>query len=147
MPFIDSMTDNADLIKTAQEIVANGKGILAADESTGTIGKRFSSINLENNEENRRLYRELLFTSGKELSQYIGGVILFEETLKQKTSNGISFSQLLREMGIHVGIKVDKVFNFLFIPSCFLSIIFIFLGIGRYSKYQRRNHYSRFRWT
>lgn len=80
--------------KIADELIANaayigtpGKGILAADESTGTIGKRLSSINVENVEENRRALRELLFTTPGAL-QYLSGVILFEETLYQKSSNG-----------------------------------------------------------
>ena len=68
-----------ELIKTAKAIVVPGKGILAADESTGTIGKRFDSIKVENNEENRRAYRELLFTS-EGIVNYISGVILFKET-------------------------------------------------------------------
>ncbi|KAI8057144.1 fructose-bisphosphate aldolase [Syncephalis plumigaleata] len=97
-----------ELIETANAIVASGKGILAADESTGTIGKRFDAINLENAEEHRRAYRELLFTAGSELKNYLGGVILFEETLFQKTADGKPFADLLREQGIVVGIKVDK---------------------------------------
>ena len=96
------------LVNTARAIVAPGKGILAADESTGTIAKRFASINVENSEENRRAYRELLFTAGVELSQYLGGVILFEETLNQKCSDGTPFPELLNKLGIAVGIKVDK---------------------------------------
>ncbi len=96
------------LVNTARAIVAEGKGILAADESTGTIGKRFGSINVENNEENRRAYREMLFTAGVELSQYLGGVILFEETLYQKCSDGTPFPELLNKLGIAVGIKVDE---------------------------------------
>lgn len=96
-----------ELIATAKAIGAPGKGILAADESTGTIGLRFKAIQLENNEENRRAYRELLFTT-PELEQYISGVILFEETLYQKTSSGIPFSDLLRKKNIIVGIKVDE---------------------------------------
>ncbi|KAI8923569.1 fructose-bisphosphate aldolase [Entophlyctis helioformis] len=97
-----------ELAETAKAIVAPGKGILAADESTGTIGKRFTPINVENVEENRRAYRELLFTAGAELSQYLGGAILFEETLFQKTASGKPFADVLREAGIIVGIKVDK---------------------------------------
>lgn len=99
------------LRETARSIVSKGKGILAADESTGTIGKRFSGIGLENCEENRRKYRELLFTAAKDgssLSKYFGGVILFEETLTQKNSNGQTFAEMLTSMGIAVGIKVDK---------------------------------------
>lgn len=82
---------------------------MAADESTGTIGKRFESIGIENNEENRRAYRELLFTADAEqLAAGLGGVIFYEETLHQKTSNGVSFVELLSKNGILVGIKVDK---------------------------------------
>ncbi len=98
----------AELAQTAQAVVANAKGILAADESTGTIGKRFAGIGVENNQENRRAYRELLFTTGKALSEHIGGVILYEETLNQSTADGTPFPQLLADSGIIVGIKVDK---------------------------------------
>lgn len=92
---------------TLELLVQEGKGILAADESTGTIGKRFSSINLENTEENRRRYRELLFTTPN-LQDHISGVILYEETLGQKTQDGKPFVELLNEKGIVPGIKVDK---------------------------------------
>ncbi|KAJ3080864.1 hypothetical protein HK102_002754 [Quaeritorhiza haematococci] len=98
----------AELAATAKAIVAPGKGILAADESTGTIGKRFGPIGVENVEENRRAYRELLFTAGDEIKKYLGGVILFEETLFQKTHDGVPFAKLLNDAGILVGIKVDK---------------------------------------
>lgn len=97
----------AELIATANAIVATGKGILAADESTGTIGKRFAPINVENTEENRRAYRELLFTADKSLNTYIGGVIMYEETLFQKDVSGKLFADVLKEQGILVGIKVD----------------------------------------
>jgi fructose-bisphosphate aldolase class I len=96
------------LASIAASIVQPGKGILAADESTGTIGKRFSSIQVDNTEENRRTYRELLFTAGSELSQYLGGVILFDETFRQTATSGKRFPELLAELGINVGIKVDK---------------------------------------
>ena len=76
--------------------------------SKGTIGKRFSSIKLENNEDNRRLYRQLLFTADDELAEYISGVILFEETLYQKTDSGERFVDVLKKKGIVPGIKVDK---------------------------------------
>lgn len=98
----------AELVQTAKAIVADGKGILAADESTGTIGKRFAGIGVENVEENRRAYRELLFTCAKQLNKHIGGVILFEETLNQQTADGVPFPKLLADNGIVVGIKVDK---------------------------------------
>ncbi|ESO91582.1 hypothetical protein LOTGIDRAFT_217342 [Lottia gigantea] len=97
-----------ELRKIANAIVAPGKGILAADESTGTIGKRFSSINLENTEENRRRYRELLFSSDACVAENISGVILFEETLYQKAKDGTPFVKVLQDKGIIPGIKVDK---------------------------------------
>lgn len=97
-----------ELAQTALAIVAKGKGILAADESTGTIGKRFDAIRVENKESNRQAYRELLFTAGEELNKYIGGVILFDETLYQKAANGKLFTTILEEQGIIPGIKVDK---------------------------------------
>jgi fructose-bisphosphate aldolase class I len=96
-----------ELIATARAIAAAGKGILAADESTGTIGARFKPINVDNTEENRRRYRELLFTS-EGLEKYISGVILYEETLFQKTSDGTLFAELLKKKGIIPGIKVDQ---------------------------------------
>jgi len=98
----------AELKKTAEAIVADGKGILAADESEGTIGKRFATIGIENTEENRRLYRQLLFTTDPELANYISGVILFHETVYQKDDNGKSFVKLLEEKNIIPGIKVDS---------------------------------------
>lgn len=98
----------AELKKTADAIVAPGKGILAADESTATIGKRFTKINCENTEENRRKYRQLLFTADKELSNYISGVILFHETVYQKADDGKTFIELLNSKGIIPGIKVDS---------------------------------------
>ena len=96
-----------ELIETAKAIVAPGKGILAADESTGTIGKRFDGIQVENNEDNRRAYRELLFTS-EGIENYISGVIMFEETLGHATKSGQNFVELLKSKGIYAGIKVDK---------------------------------------
>ncbi|MEN3352374.1 MAG: fructose-bisphosphate aldolase, class [Betaproteobacteria bacterium] len=95
-----------DLVSIAQAMVAPGKGILAADESTGTIEKRFNTIKVENIEENRRAYRDMLFTT-KGLAQYISGVILYEETLRQKAADGTSFVDLLQKQGILPGIKVD----------------------------------------
>mmetsp|Transcript_18870 Transcript_18870/g.34137 ORF Transcript_18870/g.34137 Transcript_18870/m.34137 type:complete len:367 (+) Transcript_18870:34-1134(+) len=96
-----------ELIQTARAISATGKGILAADESTGTIGKRFKQIDVENNQDNRRAYREMLFrTEG--LNQYISGVILFEETLYDKAADGeTQLVDLLKDQGIIPGIKVD----------------------------------------
>ena len=95
-----------ELQKTAQAIVADGKGILAADESGGTIKKRFDSIGVESNEEARRAYRDLLFTT-EGAEEYIGGVILFDETLRQSSADGTPFPKLLESKGIVPGIKVD----------------------------------------
>ena len=91
---------------TAGELVAPGKGILAADESTGTIKKRFDSIGLASTEESRRAYRDLLFTT-PDLSEHISGVILFDETIRQSALDGTAFPQLLSERGMIPGIKVD----------------------------------------
>lgn len=96
-----------ELIQTANAIAKRGHGILAADESTGTIGKRFEKIKIENNEENRRAYRELLFTS-PDWGNYCSGVILYEETLYQKTADGTPFVEILKQKGVIPGIKVDK---------------------------------------
>lgn len=96
-----------ELIRTANYIATPGKGILAADESTGTIGKRLASINVENIETNRQALRELLFTAPGAL-QYLSGVILFEETLYQKSSKGKPFVDVLIENNVIPGIKVDK---------------------------------------
>ena len=98
----------AELKKIAETIVAPGKGILAADESTGTMGKRLAGIGVENVEENRRAYRQLLFTSGAEMAKSISGVILFHETVYQKADDGTPFVKILRDNGIIPGIKVDK---------------------------------------
>jgi len=98
----------AELKRVAESIVAPGKGILAADESTGTIGKRFADISVENTEENRRQYRQLLLTGDKNLALCLGGVILYHETLYQKDDNGRPFVDILKELGINPGIKVDK---------------------------------------
>jgi fructose-bisphosphate aldolase class I len=96
-----------ELADTANALVAEGKGILPADESTGTIKKRFDSIDVESTEDNRRAYRELLFaTAGAE--DYISGVILFDETIRQSTSDGTPFPKLLESKGVIPGIKVDK---------------------------------------
>jgi fructose-bisphosphate aldolase class I len=95
-----------ELATVAQAMVAPGKGILAADESTGTIEKRFTGIKVENNEENRRAYRDMLFGT-RGLGQYISGVILYDETIRQKAADGTPFVQLLARNGIVPGIKVD----------------------------------------
>jgi fructose-bisphosphate aldolase, class I len=96
-----------DLESVAQALVAPGRGILAADESTGTIEKRFKSIDVESTEENRRNYRNLLFTT-EGVEEFISGVILYDETIRQSTDDGTPFPQLLTERGIIPGIKVDK---------------------------------------
>jgi len=98
---------NAEMEKTVAELTAPGKGILAADESGGTIEKRFKVINVTSTEETRRDYRELLF-SASGLASFISGVILYEETLKQKSAAGVPLPQLLTEQRIVPGIKVDK---------------------------------------
>jgi fructose-bisphosphate aldolase, class I len=97
----------ADLNHVARAIVAPGKGILAADESSGTIEKRFRSIEVESTEEQRRAYRELLFTTDG-AGEFISGVILFDETIRQRTADGVPFPQALDRQGIIPGIKVDK---------------------------------------
>lgn len=96
-----------ELQATIKNIVVSGKGILAADESTATITKRLAAITVESTEDNRRSYRELLFTT-KGLGEYISGVILYEETLYQKAKDGTPFPEVLKKQGIMPGIKVDK---------------------------------------
>jgi fructose-bisphosphate aldolase class I len=96
-----------DLESIAQAMVAPGKGIIAIDESTGTIKRRFDAVGVENVEENRRAYRELLLTTPN-LSDYISGAILFDETIRQSTKDGVPFTQLMKKAGIIPGIKVDK---------------------------------------
>ncbi|MGE5219066.1 MAG: class I fructose-bisphosphate aldolase [Chloroflexota bacterium] len=96
-----------EIESVAQAMVAKGKGILAADESMGTIKRRFDSIKIESNETNRRAYRDLLFTT-KGLEEAISGVILFDETIRTAANDGTPFPQLLTKKGIMPGIKVDK---------------------------------------
>ena len=98
---------NKTLADTAASIVAPGKGILAADESSPTIKKRFDSINTESTEDNRRNYREMLFST-KNISRYVSGVILFDETIYQNSSDGTPLVEVLTDQGIIPGIKVDK---------------------------------------
>ena len=100
------MTDRIEDI--AEKMVADGRGILAADESTGTIKKRFDSIDVESTEDNRRAYREMLFRSTDAMRECISGVILFDETLRQSAEDGTSFVKLLDEVDSIPGIKVDK---------------------------------------
>jgi fructose-bisphosphate aldolase class I len=96
-----------DLESIARSLVEPGKGLLAADESSGTIEKRFKAINVVSTEETRRAYREMLFTTPK-LGQYISGVILYDETIRQKAADGTPFTEVLQRQGIIPGIKVDK---------------------------------------
>src|SRR5688500_794478 len=98
----------AALNEIAEKMVTPGKGILAADESTGTIQKRFDAIGVENNETNRRDYRELLFRSTETMRDHISGVILFEETLYQNAADGTPLVELITAAGAVPGIKVDK---------------------------------------
>src|SRR5579863_1513494 len=98
----------ADLNQVAIAMVAPGKGILAADESTGTIKKRFDAIKVESTEENRRDYREMLFRSKEAMSQYISGVILYDETIWQNAKDGTPLIKLIEQAGSIPGIKVDE---------------------------------------
>lgn len=96
-----------DLNAVAMKIVADGRGVLAADESTGTIKKRFDQIGVENTEENRRDYREMLFRAEGH-GRYTGGIILYDETLRQKAADGTPLVDLIRDADVAPGIKVDK---------------------------------------
>jgi fructose-bisphosphate aldolase class I len=98
--------NTAELGATARALVAKSRGILAADESTSTIKKRFDSIKLESTEENRRAYREMLFTAPG-AADYISGVIMYDETVRQKTKDGVPFAAYLAQHGMLPGIKVD----------------------------------------
>ncbi|MGN6152980.1 MAG: class I fructose-bisphosphate aldolase [Lysobacteraceae bacterium] len=95
------------LAEIARAMVAPGKGIIAIDESNSTIAKRFAGVGIENSEENRRAYRELLLTTPN-LNQHISGAILFDETLRQSTKDGVPFARVMMDNGIIPGIKVDK---------------------------------------
>ena len=97
----------AELNKIANKMVAPGKGLLAADESTGTIQKRFDKIGVTNTEDNRRDYREMLFRTDKSMREHISGVILYDETLRQKAKDGTPFVKLIEAAGAVPGIKVD----------------------------------------
>src|SRR4051794_11491906 len=98
---------HTELHETAKALVADGKGILAADESDSTIKKRFDSIGLESTEDNRRAYRDMLFTTPG-VEEYISGVILFDETIRQSGHDGTPFPKLLESKGVIPGIKVDQ---------------------------------------
>jgi fructose-bisphosphate aldolase, class I len=99
--------DLASMTDTARALVASGKGILAADESTPTMEKRLRGIGLESTEEQRREYRDILFTT-EGIGEWISGVILFDETIRQSAADGTPFAEVLREQGVIPGIKVDK---------------------------------------
>jgi len=101
------MSNLSDLQSTIAKLSESGKGILAADESTPTITKRFQAVGVESTEDTRRAYREMLMTS-PDFNKFIAGVILFEETLNQTTSQGVTFPEMLKKMGVLAGIKVDK---------------------------------------
>uniref|UniRef100_A0A8C5KLT3 Fructose-bisphosphate aldolase n=1 Tax=Jaculus jaculus TaxID=51337 RepID=A0A8C5KLT3_JACJA len=103
-----SAEQKKELSDIALRIVAPGKGILAADESVGSMAKRLSQIGVENTEENRRLYRQVLFSADDRVKKCIGGVIFFHETLYQKDDNDVPFVRTIQDKGIVVGIKVDK---------------------------------------
>jgi fructose-bisphosphate aldolase class I len=97
---------HSDLERVAAAMVAKGKGILAADESNSTCAKRFEKVGIPTTEENRRAYRELLFTT-PDMAQWISGVILYDETIRQKTRDGVPFPDYLTKLGVIPGIKVD----------------------------------------
>jgi fructose-bisphosphate aldolase class I len=98
--------DTQLMANTARAMVAPGKGLLAADESAGTCKKRFDSVGVESTEENRRAYREMLFST-PDIADFVSGVILFDETLRQSTKDGLNFAEYLKKNGIIPGIKVD----------------------------------------
>uniref|UniRef100_A0A3B5B900 fructose-bisphosphate aldolase n=1 Tax=Stegastes partitus TaxID=144197 RepID=A0A3B5B900_9TELE len=103
-----SEAQKRELHDTALRIVSPGKGILAADESVGSMAKRLAQVGVENTEENRRQYRQILFSADDRINSCIGGVIFFHETLYQHSDNGVPFVKMIRDRGILVGIKVDK---------------------------------------
>src|SRR5947199_7558638 len=97
-----------ELNRVAEAMVAPGRGILAADESSGTIKKRFDAIGVENTEDNRRDYREMMFRTNDAMSKYVSGVILYDETIWQKAEDGTPLVKLIEKSGALPGIKVDK---------------------------------------
>src|SRR3989442_6781201 len=97
----------AELNKVAEAMVAPGRGILAADESSGTIKKRFDAIGVENTEDNRRDYREMMFRTSEAMSRYVSGVILYDETIRQKAKDGTPLVKIIQQAGSLPGIKVD----------------------------------------
>src|SRR5207248_8624554 len=100
--------DRDQLVKIANAMVAKGKGILAADESSGTIKKRFDAIGVESTDSNRRDYREMLFRANNAMKNNIAGVILYDETIRQKAKDGTPLVKLIEQAGALPGIKVDK---------------------------------------
>src|SRR6201991_35553 len=125
----------ADLNRVAQALVAPGKGILAADESSGTIKKRFDAIGVESTEDNRRDYREMMFRAEDAMSKYISGVILYDETIWQKGKDGTPLTKLIEQAGSIPGIKVDEGTQPL--PECPGELITVGLAklAGRLAKY------------
>ncbi|KAK0139650.1 Fructose-bisphosphate aldolase C [Merluccius polli] len=103
-----SAAQKKDLHDTALRIVAPGKGILAADESVGSMAKRLAQVGVENTEDNRRQYRQILFSADERINGCIGGVIFFHETLYQHSDSGVPFVKMIRDRGIMIGVKVDK---------------------------------------
>jgi fructose-bisphosphate aldolase class I len=127
-------------------MVAPGKGILAADESTGTIKKRFDAINVESTEQNRRDYREMLFRSGEAMSRYISGVILYDETIWQDARDGTPLVKLIEQSGAIPGIKVDEGTQGL--PNCPGELVTVGLDklaerLGKY--YERGARFAKWR--
>src|SRR5215831_5568202 len=98
----------AELNKIAKAMVGPGRGILAADESSGTIKKRFDAIGIESTQDTRREYRELLFRSTEAMSKYVSGVILYDETIRQNAKDGTPLVKVIENSGSIPGIKVDK---------------------------------------
>ena len=98
----------AELNKVAEAMVAPGRGILAAEKSTGTIKKRFDALGVESTADNRRDYREMLFRTKEAMSKYISGVILYDETIRQNAKDGTPLVKLIAQAGALPGIKVDK---------------------------------------
>jgi fructose-bisphosphate aldolase class I len=136
----------ADLNKVALAMVAPGKGILAADESTGTIKKRFDAINVESTEQNRRDYREMLFRSSEAMSRYISGVILYDETIWQDAKDGTPLVKLIEQSGAIPGIKVDEGTQGL--PNCPGELVTVGLDklaerLGKY--YERGARFAKWR--
>src|SRR2546428_2694850 len=128
----------ADLNKVALAMVTPGKGILAADESSGTIKKRFDAIKVESTEENRRDYREMLFRSTEAMSKYVSGVILYDETIWQNAKDGTPLVKLIEQAGAIPGIKVDEGTQAL--PNCPSELVTVGLDklAERLKKYYER---------